>query len=111
MPTLIDHARSLRKNHTEAESHLWYLIRNRRLLNFKFKRQVPIGPYIVDFLCSTKKLIIELDGGQHIDQQHYDAKRTLFLESMGYKVIRFWNHEILCDTNTVLDEIFRELCD
>lgn len=102
-------ARYLRKTSTDTEKHLWYHIRGRRLGQYKFKRQVPIGNYIVDFVCSWKKLIVELDGGQHAETVHYDQKRTTFLESQGYKVLRFWNNEVLTETENVLDVILHEL--
>lgn len=89
-------ARSLRKNSTKEEQKLWSIVRNRQLNNFKFKRQVPIGNYVVDFLCEAKKLIIEIDGGQHnqIKDIQRDEIRTEFLNQKGYVVIRFWNNEI-----------------
>ncbi|VEG90407.1 putative restriction endonuclease-like [Legionella spiritensis] len=101
-------ARDLRKNSTDAERHLWYYLRANRL-GFKFKRQVPIGDYIVDFACLEKRLIIELDGGQHLHNQIYDTKRTDWLKTHGFKVIRFWNHDIFQHTPTVLDAIMTAL--
>ena len=88
--TLRQRARDLRKNSTDPERHLWYHIRANRL-GFKFKRQAPIGTYIVDFVCLEKRLIIELDGGQHMDNQIYDTKRTDWLMAHGFKVLRFWS--------------------
>ena len=89
-------ARSLRKNSTPQELTLWNLLRNRKINGIKFIRQYPIGPYIADFVCRKKKLVIELDGGQHneIKNIEYDNKRSEYIESLGYKVIRFWNNEI-----------------
>ena len=101
-------ARALRKNCTDAERHLWYHLRANRL-GFKFKRQVPIGEYIVDFVCLEKRLIIELDGGQHIDNQIYDKKRTDWLKTRGFKVLRFWNHDVFQQTVSVLDVIMTTL--
>jgi len=101
-------ARDLRKNSTDAERHLWYSLRANRL-GFKFKRQVPIGEYIVDFVCLEKRLIIELDGGQHMDNQVYDRKRTDWLMAHGFKVLRFWNHDVFQQTPSVLDAIMTEL--
>ncbi len=100
-------ARNLRKNSTTQEILLWSLLRNRKLNNLKFKRQVPIGSYIVDFVCEEKKLIIELDGGQHNTPENlqYDKKRTEYLNSLGYKVIRFWNNEF--DNN--LEGVYEKL--
>lgn len=104
-----DRIKVLRENSTDAEKKLWYFLRGKFLQGFKFRRQHLIYPYIVDFVCLTKKLIIELDGGQHIEQSRYDHKRSLFLKSKGYKVIRFWNHDVLQDTETILNEILNIL--
>jgi very-short-patch-repair endonuclease len=101
-------ARALRKNSTDAERHLWYHLRANRLA-FKFKRQVPIGEYIVDFICLEKRLIVELDGSQHMGNQVYDTKRTNWLMAHGFKVLRFWNHDVLQQTPSVLDAIMTEL--
>ena len=89
-------ARNLRKKSTPQEVILWSRIRSRGFLGLKFKRQYGLGKYIVDFICIEKKLIIELDGRQHKEknQEEYDAERTMFLEKLGYKVLRFWNNEI-----------------
>jgi very-short-patch-repair endonuclease len=75
------------------------------MASYKFRRQVVIEPYIVDFLCLEARLIVEADGGQHLEQLEDDIKRKMFLESLGYKVMRFWNHEILGDIDTVLGQI------
>ena len=104
-----DQARQLRKQQTDAEKVVWYAIRNRSIAGSKFRRQHAIGPYIVDFVCMELGLIVEIDGGQHNDRQDYDAKRTSFLESKGYHVIRFWNDEVLKDRERVLAEIYRQL--
>ncbi|TCV80028.1 MULTISPECIES: endonuclease domain-containing protein [Methylomonas] len=98
-------ARALRKNQTDAEKLLWYRLRNRQLAGCKFRRQQVIGPYIADFLCLEPKLIIELDGGQHATQQDQDEQRTRFLESLGYRVLRFWNHDVIRDIESVLETI------
>jgi len=98
-------AKELRKQSTDAERVLWKYLRAHRMAGYKFKRQVVIEPYIVDFMCLGARLIVEADGGQHLDQVDDDLKRSIFLESLGYKVIRFWNHEILVDTSTVLEQI------
>lgn len=89
-------ARNLRKNMTPQEHKLWTLLRNRKFKNLTFKRQYPIGNYIVDFICREKWLIIEIDGGQHNtpDKLEYDKTRTEYLEQRGFKVIRFWNNGI-----------------
>ena len=100
-------ARKLRNNMTEQEKKLWYYLRKRCLNNNRFRRQYPIGNYIVDFICREKSLIIEIDGGQHSESniKDYDKTRTLFLESKGYKVIRFWNNEIDKNIDAVLEKI------
>jgi len=105
----IQKAGALRKSLTNAERLLWRHLRNRQLEGFKIRRQHPIGPYIVDFICLDKKLIIELDGGQHADRIAYDEKRTQYFETMGYRVIRFWNNEILRQTDSVLTAILKEI--
>ncbi len=102
-------ARELRQNASEAENLLWRHLRARHLHGYKFRRQVVIEPYIVDFICFEKKLIIEADGGQHSDQVEYDGQRTAHLRSMGYRVLRFWNHEILKETEAVLEQIALDL--
>ncbi len=102
--TLRQRARNLRKNSTDAERHLWYHLRAGRL-GFKFKRQVPMGTYIVDFACLEKRLVIELDGGQHMDNKIYDTKRTDWLMTNGFKVLRFWNHDVFQKTPSVLEDI------
>lgn len=102
-------ARSARRQASEAEQVLWRHLRGRRLKGYKFRRQVVIEPYIVDFICLDAKLIIEADGGQHVDQATYDARRTARLEAKGYRVMRFWNNEILGDIHSVLEEIFSAL--
>ena len=99
-PTL--RSRDLRNNATDAERKLWQHIRNRQLRGVRFNRQVPIGPYICDFVARTAKLIVELDGGQHAAAADYDANRTTFLERQGYRVIRFWNNDVLENAEGVL---------
>ena len=106
---LTTYARTLRKQSTDAERLLWKHLRNRRMEGHKFKRQITIEPYIVDFVCLEKKLIIEADGGQHTEQKTYDAQRSSRLQAMGYRVLRFWNHEILNETECVLEKIRTEL--
>jgi adenine-specific DNA-methyltransferase len=93
-------ARRLRRDLTDAERKLWYALRDRRFAGFKFRRQVEIEPYIVDFLCIAALLVIEVDGGQH--DEELDAERTAFLEARGYRVIRFWNNEVLGNLDGVL---------
>jgi very-short-patch-repair endonuclease len=102
---LLTRARTLRRQSSDAESVLWRHLRARRLMGYKFRRQVVIEPYIVDFVCLDARLIIEADGGQHSDQVSYDNDRTVRLEGMGYRVLRFWNHEILGELQSVLEQI------
>lgn len=105
---LLQRAKHLRTQSTNTERHLWYYLRANRL-GFKFKRQVPMGTYIVDFACLEKRLIIELDGSQHQENQKYDMVRTTWLEGRGFKVLRFWNNEVLQQTTSVLEVILRAL--
>ena len=102
-------ARQLRKNMTDAERKLWSLLRRRQLLGYKFRRQQPLGPYIVDFVCLKNKLVIEVDGGQHAEQQDDDACRTQWLEDKGFKVVRFWNHDVLMKPESILQAIILAL--
>jgi very-short-patch-repair endonuclease len=97
-------SRQLRKNMTDAEKALWRHLRFNQL-SYKFRRQCPVGSYIVDFVCFEKKLIIELDGGQHMDQVVYDSKRDTWLEQEGFQIIRFWNHEVLSNVESVKERI------
>jgi len=99
---LTTNARYLRKNQTDVEKILWQKLRNRQLLNCKFRRQAPFYPYIVDFVCMECQIIVELDGSQHIEQQVYDDKRSAFLQAQGYKVLRFWNNEVIDNLEGVL---------
>lgn len=100
-------ARQLRSNMTDAERHLWYYLRGHRFLGLKFKRQKPMGRYIVDFICLEYRLVIELDGGQHQVQVEGDAERDRYFIEQGYRVLRFWNHEVLGETDSVLEVIRR----
>ncbi len=103
--------RELRQNATDAERLLWHLLRNRHLAGAKFRRQHPVGPYILDFYCAQARLAIELDGGQHSEaaQQRRDARRTRVLEAQGVRVLRFWNNEVLAETEAVLETIWNAL--
>ena len=94
---------------TDAERLLWQHLRNRELGGYKFRRQRPVGPYIVDFVCLEKKLVIEVDGGQHAGQVELDAKRSGYLDDKGYRVMRFWNNEVLTETESVLTVILSSL--
>ena len=96
----------MRRRQTTAEVRLWSRLRNRGLDNLKFRRQVPRGPYIADFLCDEAMVIIEVDGAQHADQTLQDVQRTAYLESLGYVVIRFWNLDVLQNTDRVCDYIW-----
>ena len=104
-----DHVRELRQNSTDAERRLWYFLRAKRLKGYKFRRQHLVYPFVVDFICLEKKLVVEVDGGQHAKRSCYDEKRTLFLQSKGYTVLRFWNNEIFKETEAVLSEILHNL--
>jgi very-short-patch-repair endonuclease len=98
-------AKQLRVNSTDAEYRLWQHIRNRQLDGWKFRRQMPFDHYIADFVCAELKLIIEIDGGQHAEVGLYDAERTKYLQSEGYQLVRFWNNEVLGNTDGVLERI------
>ena len=102
-------ARELRRNPTEAERKLWKHLRLRQIGGYKFRRQQPLGQYIVDFVCLEKKRIVELYGGQHSEQIVYDAERTEWLEAQGFRVLRFWNDEVLKEIEVVKEVIAKEL--
>jgi very-short-patch-repair endonuclease len=101
-------ARRLRQSSTDAERRMWSALRDRRLASYKFRRQHPIGPYVVDFAYIYHSLVIGLDGGQHADNAS-DARRTAWLESQGWMVMRFWNNDVLTNPNGVVDTILRAL--
>ncbi len=102
---VLAHAKALRSNQTDAELRLWYHLRGHRFLGLKFKRQKPVGPYIIDFICREHHLIIELDRGQHLDRVGYDRQRDRYLEGRGFRVLRFWNNDVLSDSLAVLEVI------
>ena len=102
-------ARKLRQEQTDAESLMWALLRDKRLGGTKFRRQHPFQPYVLDFFCHEANLAIELDGGQHAEAQAHDEKRSAFLKSKGIDVLRFWNNEVLAETEAVLEKIWWEL--
>ena len=106
-PTLVK-AKRLRRDLTDAERKLWSILRSRQFEGVKFRRQQPIGPFIVDFVCQEQRLIIEADGGQHADSNS-DASRTRFLESKGYRTLRFWNNDILQNLEGVAETILSAL--
>jgi len=103
-------ARGLRSAPTNAEDALWYQLRSRRLNGFKFVRQEPLGPYTVDFICRERRLIVEADGGQHADSAR-DKVRDEWLAGRNYRILRFWNHEILGNISGVLEVIATALAD
>ena len=102
-------ARILRHHSTDAEHLLWRHLRRRQLESFRFRRQVPVGSFIADFACLEAKLIIEVDGGQHAEHHSYDAHRDEELTKLGYRVLRFWDNEVLLETDAVLEEIMKAL--
>jgi adenine-specific DNA-methyltransferase len=104
-------AKKLRQNMTPVEEKMWALLRDRRFKGHKFRRQVCLGPYIVDYLCFKKNLIIELDGGQHNEekQKQYDEGRSQWLISQGYQILRFWNHDVVSNNFVVLETILKYL--
>ena len=102
-------ARRLRAEATDAERALWARLRRRQVLGCKFRRQHPMGHTIVDFVCLEKRLVVEVDGSQHIEQQSADEVRTRWLESQGYEVLRFWNNEVLVETESVVEKIAEQL--
>lgn len=108
-PKTFARAKQLHREMTEPEARLWSHLRAHRMGAVHFRNQHAIGNYIVDFCAPRKKLIIELDGSQHLEQEEYDAERTEFLKSRGYKVLRFWNNNIMNDIDSVLNVIWDTL--
>ena len=110
-PNNLKNAKKMRSNMTPAETKMWRFLRGKRFQGLKFKRQVLIGNYIVYFLCENKKIIIEIDGGQHNEELNIqsDNNRTHYLENNGYKVLRFWNDEVMKNIHGVMEVIFREI--
>ncbi|OIR16485.1 hypothetical protein GALL_32100 [mine drainage metagenome] len=102
---ILDNAKTLRSNQTKVEERLWYHLRAHRFMGLKFRRQKPMGSYIVDFVCVERRLIIELDGGQHAEQTAYDQQRDAWLSNQGYTVLRFWNNDVMQELEGVLEEI------
>ena len=107
--TNTDVARRLRRDMTEAERAMWRQRRSRQLAGYKFRRQQPIDRYVVDFVCFSHRLVIEIDGGQHADPTRYEEKRTRFLEDKGFRVLRFWNNEVLESPDGVCASILEAL--
>ena len=108
-PQLLEFAKTMRTNATDAENLMWQLLRAKRFMNLKFRRQHVIAPYIVDFYCHKLGLVIELDGSQHGTDQgkEYDAERTKFLEALDLMVVRYWNHDVLSRTDVVLGDLWK----
>ena len=102
-------ARQLRRRMTDAEKLLWFHLRNRQFSHYKFRRQFPIAGFFADFVCYQAKLVIECDGGQHIENSVYDYRRTQTFSSFGFLTLRYWNHDVLLRTEQVLDDIHRHL--
>jgi very-short-patch-repair endonuclease len=105
MASRVATAKRLRRDQTDAERALWFRLRDRRLNGLKFRRQMPIKSYVVDFCCESARLVIELDGGQHAERSDCDAKRTADLEAYGFLVLRFWNNDVLSNINGVVETI------
>lgn len=107
-PQLLQFAKSMRHTATDAENFMWQILRAKRFMNLKFRRQHVIEPYIVDFYCHEIGLVVELDGSQHgtYDAIEYDAERTKFLEALGLTVVRYWNHDVLGRTDVVLEDLW-----
>ncbi|MEK6742491.1 MAG: DUF559 domain-containing protein [Nitrospirota bacterium] len=101
--------RALRNNMTDAERRMWDVLRGRQICGHKFRRQHPYDRYILDFVCLDRKLVVEVDGGQHTDDACKDEERTRFLEQAGFRVLRFWNHEVLTQTDAVQQMIWEAL--
>jgi very-short-patch-repair endonuclease len=104
-----ERARRLRKNMTDAERKLWHYLRMRQLDGHKFRRQVRIGPYIADFACLKAMLVVEVDGGQHAEARSYDSRRDDFMHGQGYRVLRFWNNEVLANIDGVWQVIVAKI--
>jgi len=101
-----ERARDLRKSQTIPERKLWLALRERRFCGYKFRRQRVFGSYVADFVCLKKRLIIEVDGSQHLDNQEYDNIRTLYLNALGFRVLRFWNNQVMSELRDVLNTIY-----
>ena len=108
-PLAKTHARQLRAAMTDAERRLWQSLRLRQFNGYKFRRQHPLGSYVVDFVCVEAKLVVEVDGGQHSERQDYDTSRTEWLRQRGFRVVRFWNHEVMTDIDAVQAVIWEAL--
>jgi len=102
-------ARALRKRQTDAELRLWTCLRGRQLSGFKFRRQYLVGSYFADFVCVEAGLVVEVDGGQHLEDERRDQLRTAYLERSGFRVLRFWDNDVLLNTDGVVETVLREL--
>lgn len=103
---LLPRAKRMRRQPTDAEAKMWRHLRAHRFAGFKFKRQQPIGRYIVDFACFQRQLIVEIDGGQHQQNAEYDERRSRWLRSQGFIVLRFWNDDVLARSEAVMETIW-----
>ena len=108
-PRVFAHAQELRQNQTPAELRLWACLKGHRGDSMRFRRQHAIGKYVADFCCPRKKLIIELDGSQHLEQEQYDSERTAFFEAQGFRGLRFWNDEVMKDVDAVMQVILEAM--
>ncbi|HLM15974.1 MAG TPA: DUF559 domain-containing protein [Reyranella sp.] len=106
---MLRYARDLRRKPTDSELLLWNRLRRRQIAGFKFRRQHSVGPYICDFACVEARVVVELDGSQHVEQSAYDARRDAFLRSKGFRVLRFWNNDVLTQTEVVLETVYEAL--
>jgi len=104
-----ERARHLRKNMTDTERFVWHRLRKRQLAHFKFRRQMPLGPFIIDFISLERRVILELDGGQHAELAEADQKRTEWLKEQGFRVLRFWNHEVWKDWDAIEQVLWEAL--
>ena len=107
----IERARQLRRNHTEAERRVWARLRARQLNGVKFRRQHPVGSFVVDFCCPERRVIVELDGGQHASRVLEDQRRTTFLVQRGYRVLRFWDNDVITHIEAVIEQIANAVSD
>jgi very-short-patch-repair endonuclease len=94
---------------TDAELRLWMRLRGEQIPGFRFRRQVPMGPYVVDFACLKAHIVVEVDGGQHAQALEHDQRRTAWLESQGFRVLRFWDNDVLLETDEVVESIYQGL--
>ena len=108
-PMSLDRAKQLRKDMTDAERFAWQRMRYRQIGGHKFRRQVPLGPFVADFVCLECRLIVELDGGQHAERIKADGDRTRWLQGQGFKVLRFWNNDVLRDWDAVAEVIWENV--